>query len=666
MSLELLDAILQSQNAIKPTDFMGDYNRGTALTANNLKNNEQSQILSSREDTNKMIANGDLTGAINNAYANGDTEMAANIQNRINQGRALVGGVANRLVQMPQEQRQAALQSYTPYLQQQGIDPSSIGLDDNSLTALSTLPETTQEQQAYGINNENARSNLIRANADYRRQDLEAQYKPIELGIRQQQADAATSNAQNQINSLNEKIFENRHPILSEGQTSPYVESDGDNSSPYNQVYSGSSVTPSQPLSTMTTAQREALGNQQIADTAGKIGQGNLGTSAMGFGGMTNPTYRAQLQKSFPDLMPDEVDNAISSPEVQVRVAHDLTNSIIAGNKNPAQKLKATFQSLQGIPDKYLNTLDTNGILKLISVGENGHQLTDQEIANGNAITKPTIKQDIPSQSNQPATFRGLPIIHNQDEEDDFALNGGGAAYRPGPTPGTYYRTNIKANKPSGDQLDAATKYNSVNKSLNVIHELLGQGYNPTSVLRLGADAARLDPSLFEKSQRFNNALQNVIEAYSRGQSGAAISEPEMARFRNEITPEIRDTPTTSAQKMLYLENYARSLRNQALGKVRVDPEAGSNPDGQGMDGIMNEVSTAVRNKDTNAIRQLTNRFGRAFVTQAIQSAPVMTSTDFDALNNARRSNDTTTYNQLVNKYGRDVITKALKSNNRN
>lgn len=511
MAYELLNAILNAQNSIPTPDLTADYNQGKQIGVSNQDLDEKSKILGSRDETEQMLASGNYQGALQNAQANGDTESANNILNRINQNNNTKASVAQRLLAVPQAQRASVLQNISPTLQQQGIDPSGMQLDDDSLGAMANVPVSSGDQQKLTIagigaqtDRQNANSNTVKANAEWLRQQIEAHYKPYEVSAKLQDSQAHADDTKNKTGQLQLNVWDKTHPILNENQVSnvnynkngnpiglPNITMPGQpntSTSPYTQGYGNRNI----PLPSMTLAESEQTGNRQIQDTKGQIGQGNLGTSASGLGQFINSTRRAAIKQAF-GLNDNDANNVLLTPEVQSKVLGTQVSGILGSNTNHAKQLKSTFASLQNVPDNILNSMDRNGVMKLVSAGENGHPLSDDEITAGDNLTTaptrantstsasgsevtspnsvvrqqptndavdPTNPQDTssntqaqtpsPSSTPNPAptntqtpnsnpapssglqtSINGRPILYDNNQKQEFSWNGGGMAYIP-------------------------------------------------------------------------------------------------------------------------------------------------------------------------------------------------------------------------------------------
>ena len=681
MAYELLNAILNAQNSIPTPDLLGDYNRGKQLALSNQDIDEKSRVLGSRDSTEQMLANGDFQGALQNAQKYGDTESANNILNRINQNNGLKASVAQRLLTVPQEQRAAVLQRMAPTLSQQGVDPSGIATDDDSLGAIANTPVSSLDQQKMGVatlgaqNDQiNATANYNRSQADLAKEKLEERWRPQEAQAKTVEAQARADDVKNKTGALQLDVWNKTHPILSDNQSTnvqydengkpvdlPNITMAGQSNtsstpttptkstSPYTQGYGNRYV----PLPSMTLLEAEQAGNQQIEDTKGQIGQGNLGTSAMGSGQVINATRRAAIKQAF-GLNDKQADNVLQQPQVQDRIVTTLVDNAMRSN-NRAKQLKGTFTSLTNIPDNIINSLDRNTLIKLARSGENIDPISDDDIAaadnlktapmrtspnsvvrqpQDNDTVNPTNPQDtsnvpstsVPSQpstppqstsSNVPAqqsapvdktlpaalrpdtrqqSINGSPILYDNDMKQDYALNGGGRAFIPAGTDANgrplYNMTNVKEKTLSGDQLKAQQMHNTTNAALSNIQNLIRNGFNPATYVNYVANPAAFVGNKQAEQYRSFKASMDVIKSNMlHAQTGAAATDAETKAVADSIEPTPNDTPLNMLVKLNNIKVFNDGLADTARGRLHLNDVAQSTKDFNTADGYGKSVN---------------------------------------------------------------------------
>ena len=428
MAYELLNAILDAQRAIRPSNPIGDMLNGQEAGVKSLDLDEKARILNSREQTQNMLASGDYQGALANAQNAGDLDNVKLALARQGQNRDLVGSVAQRLRTLDPSKRQQALSAIAPSLQAQGIDPNSIDLSDDGLSLSANMPISSKDQVAQDIDNYGSQARMLGAQAQMERARQQGIYNDGRLRIDQQNADTNSDRLDVQRRGLDIQQqnadtgrYNSTHKTLAPGSITTDTSSDfGDNngtqydgqSNPANAVYGhGAYGVPSKPISSMTLDEANQYQDALRANTAGQIGQGQgIGTSAIGIGGFTRPT----LNQNMSELYGNDAPNMKLTPEVQLNVLdHQLDKNLASTNK--AHSLKSTFASLQNIPDAILNNADKRTLMGLVTSGENGVPL--------DTIQSGTIpKSERNDDGNVPAEVR-TPIPTVQGQTPDAAVD---------------------------------------------------------------------------------------------------------------------------------------------------------------------------------------------------------------------------------------------------
>lgn len=743
MAYELLNAILDAQRAIRPSNPIGDMLNGQEAGVKSLDLDEKARILNSREQTQNMLASGDYQGALANAQNAGDIDNVKLALARQGQNRDLIGSVAQRLRGLSPERRQQALASIAPSLQAQGIDPSSIDLSDDSLTLDANMPISSKDQIEQDIDSYGSQARMLGAQAQMERARQQGIYNDGRLRIDQQNADTNAGRLASQNRGLDiqqqnadTSRYNSTHKTLAPG--SVVIDSSDDfngnngthydgQTNPANAVYGhGAYGVPSKPISSMTLDEANQYQDALRAKTAGQIGQGQgIGTSAIGIGGFTRPT----LNQNMSELYGNDAPNMKLTPEVQLSVLdHQLDKNLASSNK--ARSLKGTFASLQGIPDAILNNADKRTLMGMITSGENGVPLdriqagtiprsersqpqntpanvptpipsvqgdtpdaaVDPENANSvdvppSPTTRPVAQPSdgvIPSDQRslpqntpanvptptptingttpqaRPTTYRGNPILYSPEDKEDYASRGGGLAYLPNGS-GGYNMTNVKESKPSDSQQKNASYMTRFGQSMNEVNGIFKQGFDPRSAENYLAHAANFvnSPEL-AKAQIYNNALENMRNIMLRFDSGAALSDTEIAEAKRLTTINPTDSPETVVQKMNVLNNFYNTLHNSADGKV--DTRAILKNAQNSYDEV-NNIKNAIRNKDMKAIGEYSNKYSRPVVAQLakqIQNEPIPDD-DAKSIIAARQNRDVNTMKSMINKYGAEKVGKLFR-----
>lgn len=700
MAYELLNAILASQNAVNPVDPFASFNNGQNQANAIAESKDRARAIGSRDTTNELLANGQYGDALKNAQAAGDIDGVKLTLGRQDSNRNLIGNISQRLLQMNPAQRQAALSSISPTLQNQGIDPSTIDLSDEGLNALAYAPVSSNDQIKYNILGNNSNAEMINANAALQRAQSYGQYNQGRLSIDQQNADTNQSRLGIQKQQADTNRYNATHKILSSGATEldnsdDFTNNgDGDDNgynydgtiNPANSVYGhGQYGVPSKPLSSMNLQQVNAVQDSLRNNTSGKIGQGsNIGTSAIGIGGFTKPT----LNQNMTELYGDDAPNIVMTPEVQMNVLdHQLDKNLSSNNK--AQSLKNTFASLKNIPDAMLNDLDKNAIKQLVVSGENGVPLTsirgsttidnnsrpanvstplpssNGSVSNTNTPT-PSIVGTIPQGAqvegntmNQPQTYRGRPILHSQDEQEQFANNGGGLAYYDNGD-GKYSAINVKAQNQTQAQLEAADKLSRFNSARSQVGDLIKSGFDPRSYQNIISGVGNYGNDQIKQAQTYKQLMEQLKDIALHDKSGAAITQQELDEENNLMTIKPTDSPLNVITKMKYLDSLANGLSLRANGKFNRSDLIAKAGD-TGVDEV-NDIKQAIRDHDTSAIKKYGEKYSLPIISNLatdVKNEPI-TADDTKAILNAQSNKDRDVMASMIKKYGRDKIKTLL------
>jgi hypothetical protein len=102
---------------------------------------------------------------------------------------------------------------------------------------------------------------------------------------------------------------------------------------------------------------------------------------------------------------------------------------------------------------------------------------------------------------------------------------------------------------PSSAQFQAATFATRISQSENTLDNLMGKGFDPTSVKNRVIEKGDLTAIKDPEQRQYAQAARNFINATLRRESGAAIAESEFVSARKQYFPQIGDDPETVEQK---------------------------------------------------------------------------------------------------------------------